>query len=242
LFDDDAAATNGVAVRAVAAGAGLEATFAAAKDTVVQTSGGSLIHVNHATTGSTPTVYFDEDAANTYERLMAVVVDNADEPYALLKESGAEIVPKIPSRGSRRAQIVTSGPKPFSYIVGSGGPEITVAARPDAATIGGASLLFVQAAGAGFNAANYGKEDVFVETSTGAFIKIAYAASPAGVQVYGLPEGATADLTMTAVVVDNADETFLTDTQTTQGGSLRELIAGVTAPAAQTLYVEATGY
>ena len=214
LFDDDAAASNGVAVRAVAAGAGLEATTGASKDIIVVTSSGKYVHVNHATTGSTPTVYFDEDAANTYERLQAVVVDNADEPYALLVDLASTENPGVAlSQGSigRLANIVTVGPKPFSYIVGVAGPEITVASRPDIASIPGAVALYVQAAGAGFNAANFGKEDVFVPTSTGEFIKVAYAASPAGVQVYGYPEGATADLTILGVIADNADETFSTE-------------------------------
>jgi len=71
--------------------------------------------------------------------------------------------------------------------------------------------LYVQAAGAGFNAANFGKEDVYVPASNGEFLKVAYAASPAGVQVYSYPEGATGDLALQAVVVDNADETFSTE-------------------------------
>lgn len=214
IYDDDAAATNGVAVRAVAASGGLEATTAASKDILVQVSTGKYIHVNHATTGSTPELYFDEDAANTYERIRGVIVDNLDEPYKLLVASLAatEDVPISPIQaGPRLASIVTVGPKPFSYIVGVAGPELTVASRPDAGTLPGAVALYVQAAGAGFNAANYGKEDLFVPVSNGEFIKVAYAASPAGVQVYGYPEGASADLRILGVIVDNLDETYTTE-------------------------------
>lgn len=214
IFDDDAAATNGVAVRAVAASGGLEATTAASKDILVQVSTGKYIHVNHATTGSTPALYFDEDAANTYERIQGVIVDNLDEPYKLFVASLAatEDVPLSPIQaGPRLASLVTVGPKPFTYLIGASGPEITVASRPDAATLPGAVVLYVQAAGAGFNAANYGKEDLYVPVSNGEFLKVAYAASPAGVQVYGYPEGATGDLTLLAVVADNADETYTTE-------------------------------
>lgn len=214
LFDDDAAASNGVAVRAVAASGGLEATTGASKDILVQVSTGKYIHVNHATTGATPELYFDEDAANTYDRIQGVIVDTADEPYKLFVASLAatEDVALSPIQaGPRLASIVTVGPKPFSYIVGVAGPEITVASRPDVATLPGAVALYVQAAGAGFNAANYGKEDLFVPVSNGEFIKIAYAASPAGVQVYGYPEGATADLKILGVIVDNLDETYTTE-------------------------------
>ena len=242
LFDDDAAATNGVAVRAVAASGGLEATTGAAKDILVRTSTGKYLHINHATTGSTPELYFDEDAANTYERIRGVIVDNLDEPYKLFVGSLAatELIPVALNQGGagRLASIVTVGPKPFSYIVGVAGPEITVAARPDAASLPGAVALYVQAAAAGFNAANFGKEDLFVPTSTGEFIKIAYAASPAGVQVYGYPEGASADLTILGVIVDNADETFDTEAATgwkrdTPAGTISALTFVGTAVTAQ---------
>ena len=214
IFDDDAAATNGVVIRAVAASGGLEATTAATKDILVPASSGRYIHINHATTGSTPQVYFDEDAVNTYDRLQAVMVDNLDEPYKLLVDLASTENPGVAlSQGSigRLANIVTSGPKPFTFLVGASGPEVTIASRPDVASLPGAVALYVQAAGAGFNAANFGKEDVFVPTSNGEFIKVAYAASPAGVQVYGYPEGATGDLTILGVIVDNADETFSTE-------------------------------
>ena len=263
LFDDDAAATNGVAVRAVAAGAGLEATTAAAKDILVPTSTGKYIHVNHATTGSTPELYFDEDAANTYERIRGVIVDNLDEPYKLLVDTAAaENAGVALSQGSigRLGNIITVGPKPFTYLVGASGPEVTIASRPDAASLPGAVALYVQAAGAGFNAANFGKEDMFVPTAGGDFIKVAYAASPAGVQVYGYPEGATGDLKILGVIVDNADETFTTEAavgwkrDTPAGTNSTSTLTGTavsaaalvedtgSALAAQVLYAEAVGW
>jgi hypothetical protein len=215
IYDDDNAASNGVAVRAVAASGGLEATTAAAKDIIVPVSNGKFIHINHATTGSTPALYFDEDAANTYERIIAEVVDNADEPYSLFishAEADADIVKGRTQLGALRlGQLVTVGPKSFKYTVGSGGPEITVSAHPEAATLAGATALTVAAAGAGLQSANFGGEDVFIPTSTGEYLKVAYAASPAGPQVYSYPEGATADLTLQAVVVDDADETIATE-------------------------------
>ena len=235
LFDDDDAATNGVEVRAVAAGAGLEATTAASKDILVQLSDGTYIHINHATTASTPAIYFDEDSANTYERLRAVVVDNGDEPYKLfVHDATSEYAPFVVSQGFRKAMIVTSGPKPFTYQVGSGGPELTIPSRPDIASVLGAVPLYIQAAGAGFNAANFGKEDVYVELASGQLLPITYAASPAGVQVYGYPEAASTDLSILGVIADNADETF------TVPGS--ELSSAVDAPAATTLYMEFIGY
>lgn len=258
LFDDDAAASNGVEVRAVAAGAGLEATTAASKDILIPVSSGKYIHINHATTGSTPAIYFDEDAANTYERLQAVMVDNLDEPYKLFVGSLAatELVPAALNQAvGRLAQIVTVGPKPFTFTIGASGPEITIPSRPDAASLPGTVALYVQAAGAGLNAANFGKEDLYVPTSTGEFLKIAYAASPAGVQVYGYPEGATANVTWLGVIVDNADEPIATEAAigwkrdtpagTNSAGSdasAAELDAASDAPAAQVLYAEAVGW
>lgn len=214
LYDDDDAAINGVVVRAVAAGAGLEATVGNTKDIVVATSSGKFIHINHATTGSTPTVYFDEDASNTYERLMAVVVDNADEPYKLFVNAAAteEASFAVEGPGTRLATLVTVGPKSFTYLVGASGPEISIASRPDVASLPGAMPVYVQAAGAGLNAANYGGEDLFIPASNGEFIKVAYTASPTGVLVYSYPEGATGDLALQGVIVDNADEAITTET------------------------------
>lgn len=226
IYDDDAAASNGVVTRIVAAGAGWEATTAASKDILVPTSTGKYIHVNHATTGSTPQVYFDEDQANTYERLRAVVVDNGDEPYSLLVDDAATENPGAAltqGAAGRMFNLVTVGPKPFAFTVGSSGPEITIASRPDAASIPGASALSVEAAGAGLSSALFGKEDGFVATDTGEYLRITYAASPTGPQVYGYPEGATADVTLLAVVVDNADEAIATEAAV---GAVRDTPAG----------------
>ena len=235
IYDDDAAATNGVAIRAVAASGGIEATTAASKDILIPVSTGKFIHVNHATTGSTPELYFDEDAANTYERIQGVIVDNADEPYKLFVNAIAateDIPVSYNQAGLRLAQIVTVGPKPFSFTVGASGPEITAASRPDAASLTGSVALYVQAAGAGFNAANFGGKDLYVPTSTGEYLKIAYAASPAGVLVYGYPEGATANVRLLGVIVDNADEPIacanaVGAVRDTPAGTISALSAGV---------------
>lgn len=108
VIDNDAAATAGTAVRAIAAGAGLESTFAAALGAggplYVKLSGGGTGHANinfedvyvkvaESTTASTPTLYFDEDAAEESERFMAVVVDNADETFPLYTVKGTFEVP-----------------------------------------------------------------------------------------------------------------------------------------------------
>jgi len=106
IKDNDDAATAGTAVRAVAAGAGLESTFGAALGAngplYVKLAHGGVattnfpdvyVAVTEATTGSTPTLYFDEDAAEESERLMAVVVDNTDETFPVLTVYGYEEVP-----------------------------------------------------------------------------------------------------------------------------------------------------
>jgi hypothetical protein len=228
IYDDDNAASNGVAVRIVAASGGWEATTTASKDILVPVSSGKYIHVNHATTGSTPEIYFDEDAANTYERLRAVVVDSANEPYLLFVNSIAatEDIPFAPNFAGAPGQIgqlVTVGPKPFEYLVGAAGNAIQIQSRPDAATLPGAALLYVQAAGAGFNASNFGGKDLYIPDVGGEYTKVAYAASPAGVQVYSYPEGATGDLRLQAVVLDDADETFTTEAAL---GAVRDTPAG----------------
>ena len=215
LEHDAAAATNGVAVRAIAASGGLEATIAGSNGTaLVPLSDGQFLHIADSTTGSTPEIYFDEDAANTYERLRAVIVDNLDEPYKL-----AEVSPTLSRPGafnsSRLASLVTIGPgdSVSQGTVGSagGGPEYDVVHDQAAAQMVGAALLYVQAAGAGFNAAVPGGEDVYIPVANGEFIKVAYAASPAGVQVYWDHDGTNNWERMTAVVVDNLDETYSTE-------------------------------
>lgn len=214
IADDDAAATNGVEVRAIAAGGGLEATIAGSNGTaLVPLSDGQFLHIADSTTGSTPAIYFDEDASNTYERLQAVVVDNADEPYKL-----AEVTAVTERSGAfdstRLASFVTVSPGDglvSQGIVGVAGPEFDVLHDAAAAQMVGAAPLYVQAAGAGFNAALPGGEDVFIPVANGEFIKVAYAASPAGVQVYWDHNSANAHERMKAVVVDNADETYSTE-------------------------------
>ena len=219
IEDDDSAATNGVAVRAIAADGGLEATLAGSgRSVLVPVSDGQYIVVADSTTGSTPAVYFDEDAANTYERLMAVVVDNADETFELVDIQAGRAFRPSPGAGTRLATLVTVGPG-ATYSKGTvgsagGGPEYTVTHDQAAAIMPGAALLYVQAAGAGFNAAVPGGESVFIPVANGEFIAVAYAASPAGVQVYWDHDGTNNWERMLAVVVDNADETYSTEAAT----------------------------
>jgi hypothetical protein len=263
VFDDDDAASNGVVCRIVAGSGGWEATTAASKDILVRTSSGKFIHINHATTGSTPNVQLDEDAAGgSHEYLITEAVDNANEPYSLfvLSIAATEDVPPVAPFANlgQLGQLVTSGPKSFEYLVGAAGNAIQVASRPDAATIPGAVALYVQAAAAGFNAANFGGKDLFIPDAGGEYTKVAYAASPAGVQVYSYPEGATGDLTLQANVADDADETFVTEaavgavrdtpagtigalTLTGTDAALTEVAAGVNL-AAVYIFVSATGW
>lgn len=264
LEDDDAAATNGVEVRAIAADGGLEATLTGSgRSVLVPVSDGQYIVIADSTTGSTPAVYFDEDAANTYERLMAVVVDNADETFELIDIQAGRAFRPAPGAGLRLATLVSVGPG-ASYSKGTvgsagGGPEYTVTHDQAAAIMPGAAPLYVQAAGAGFNAAVPGGEDVFIPVANGEFIKVAYAASPAGVQVYWDHDSTNNWERMKAVVVDNADETYSTEAATgwrrdTPAGtnstptftgtlvSASSLVEITGAPAAQTLYAEAVGW
>ena len=216
--DDDDAATNGTIVRAVAADAGLETTAAAAKDIVVPLSDGSFIHINHATTGSTPDLVFDEDAGNSYERLLAETVD-----------SGAETSPtysrNTTDEGAAQAIfmvkddeyiLVHADSGPLTFAVGSGGPTCVVEGRPDAASLAGAVVVGAKAAGAGLDAALPSGRTGFVSLSNGEYIEIAYAASPAGVALYANPAAASTDLTLECVVVDNLDETFTVATSRSQ--------------------------
>lgn len=223
IEDDDDAATNGVEVRAIAASGGLEATIAGSGGTaLVPLSDGQYLHIADSTTGSTPAVYFDEDAANTYDRLRAVVVDNANEPYKLAEVSSALDRPGAFS-SSRMASLVTVGPgdSVSQGTVGSGGPEFDVIHDAAAAQMVGAAPLFVKAAGAGFNAAVPGGEDVFIPCSNGEVIRVAYAASPTGVQVYWDHDAANSYERMKGVIVDNADEPF-----SAESTGLAEVAAG----------------
>lgn len=211
IEDDDAAATNGVVVRAIAADGGLEATLAGSgRSVLIPLSDGQYIAVADSTTGAAPQVYFDEDAANTYDRLQATVVDNLDETYELF-ESATTFRPGT-FNSTRIATLVTDGPGATTSqgTVGSGGPEFDVLHDGAAANMVGAAPLYVQAAGAGFNAALPGGKGVNIPLSNGGYIPVAYAASPAGVQVYWDHDAASAHLRMLAVVADNADETYNT--------------------------------
>lgn len=87
ILDDDLAATGGVALFVAPAGAGFYANIGAATGIAyVPLKNGEFIKVTHdadpATNQTAVQVYFDEDGTNTYERLMAVVVDNADETFS----------------------------------------------------------------------------------------------------------------------------------------------------------------
>lgn len=219
LEHDTAAATNGVEVRAIAASGGLEATIAGSGGTaLVPLSDGQFLHIADSTTGSTPSIYFDEDAANTYERLQAVVVDNLDEPYKL-----AEVTPAVSrtATGStlRLANLVTIGPGDsisngsVGPAGGSTGPTFSVIHDGSAAQMVGATPLYVRAAGAGFWATLPGGQDVYVPVSTGEFLKVTHEAVPGtgGVQVYWDHDSTNTTERMKAVVVDNADETFSTE-------------------------------
>ena len=222
LEHDAAAATNGVVVRAIAADGGLEATLAGSgRSVLVAVSSGAYIAIADSTTGSTPTVYFDEDAANTYERLKAVMVDVTDETFELVNIQADSAFRPGPGGGVRLASLVTVGPG-ATYSkgnAGSGGPEFTVTHDQAAAIMAGAAPLYVQAAGAGFNAAVPGGEDVYVPLGNGELFKIAYAASPAGVQVYWDHDATSSHLRMLGVIVDNLDETV---TLWAEGGEVPE--------------------
>jgi hypothetical protein len=212
IEDDDSAATNGVEVRAIAASGGLEATLAGTVGPcLVPLSDGNYLSIADSTNGATPAVYFDEDAANTYERLRAVVVDNLDEPYKVAESS--HLVARPSFVAGTLAKLVTVGPGATTSTgtVGASGPTFTVSHDQAAAQMVGAALLYVQAAAAGFNAANGGERDLYIPTSTGELIKVAYAASPTGVQVYWDHDSANAHERMKAVVVDNLDEDVTTE-------------------------------
>lgn len=219
IEDDDNAATNGVAVRAIAASGGLEATIAGSAGTaLVPLSDGQFLHIADSTTGSTPEIYFDEDAANTYERLRAVIVDNLDEPYKLAE--GTPAVGRTATASSiRLASLVTVGPGDsvstgsVGPAGGSTGPTFVVVHDAAAAQMVGATPLYVQAAGAGFWATLPGAQAVYIPVSNGEFLKVSHEAVPGtgGVQVYWDHDSTNTTERMKAVVVDNADETFSTE-------------------------------
>lgn len=214
IQDDDNAATNGVEVRAIAASGGLEATLAGSVGPcLIPLSNGKFLHIADSTTGAAPAIYFDEDAANTYERLQATVVDNLDEPYKIAESSHLVSRPGYLGTG-RLGRLVTIGPGSGTVstgTVGASGPEFDVLHDQAAAQMVGAALLYVQAAGAGFNAALPGGKDVYIPVSNGEFIKVSHNASPAGAQVYWDDDSANAHERMKGVIVDNLDETFSTE-------------------------------
>jgi hypothetical protein len=247
--DDDAAATNGNAVRAVAASGDLEATTDNAKDILVPLSDGTYIFINHATTGSTPELYFDEDASNSYERLLAVVVDNVDENFGLVVHNvddadDAALQNLIYAKDDEYV-LVHADSGPLTYAVGSGGPTCVIEGRPDAATLPGAVVVGAKAAGAGLDAALPSGRNGYVALSNGEYIQIDYAASPTGVALYANPAAASTDLTLECVVVDNADETFTvatTRTKRVDGTAIANEVDSTTDLSAVAIRVYAIGY
>ncbi len=208
LEDDDAAASNGTLLKAQAAGAGLISDAAGGNRTLVPVSNGKYLDVEDGTGGSPVQVYFDEDSSNTYERLVMQEAGSADEPYFLVEPSHLVVRPS-PSMG-RLARLVTTGPGATLSVgaASSGGPTFEVLHDAAAGQMVGAAPLNAIAAGAGFDCAVGGEQDVYIPVSNGEYIKITYAASPTGVQVYYNHDAANNYEKLTMVVVDNADETF----------------------------------
>ena len=208
LEDNDDAATNGTLFKAQAAGAGLISDMAGTNRTLVPVSDGKYLDVEDGTGGSPVQIYFDEDSSNTYERLVMQEAGSADEPYTLVEPSHLLSRPS-PSMGNL-AKLVTIGPGATLSVgaVASGGATFRVLHDAAAAEMIGAAILNAIAAGAGFDAAVGGEQDVYIPVSNGEFIKITYAASPSGVQVYYNHDAANNYERLTMVVVDNADETY----------------------------------
>ena len=121
---------------------------------------------------------------------------------------------------------MTLGAKNFTYAVGASGPTINITSRPDAASLPGATAVGAVAAGAGLDSANYGKQDLYIPTSNGQYLKVKYVATPTGVQIYDFPEGATADLTLQVVAADDGDEAVTTEAA---HGAVRDTPAGTIA-------------
>ncbi len=207
LEDNDAAATNGTLLKVQAAAAGMISDMAGGNRTLIPLSDGRYMDVEDGTGGSPVQVYFDEDGTNTYERLEAVIVDNADEPISLLET--ALNVHAVP-RGGFLGRFVTDGPGASLSVaaVNNGGPTFLVLHDQGAAQMPGAAVVNAVAAGAGFEAAVGGEQDIYIPVSNGEFIKVVYAASPSGVQVYYNHDAANNYEKLTEVVVDNADETY----------------------------------
>lgn len=87
--DNDNAATRGKTISAKAAGAGLEALMLGSSPTLIPiytdttwiTKTGKYVYISNpaSITAGGALLYFDEDATNNYEKIMGVIVDNADE-------------------------------------------------------------------------------------------------------------------------------------------------------------------
>ena len=211
IEDDDNASSNGTNLEAQAAEAGLCSAMAGTNDTLIPLSDGNYLRIEDQSDGTGPDCYFDEDGSNTYERLEAVVVDNGDETF-LVVESSHLVARPSPSQGML-AKLVTVGPGATLSVgaVGSGGPTFQVLHDAAAAQMVGAATLNAIAAGAGFDSAVGGEQDVYIPLSNGEFIKVAYAASPTGVQVYWDHDAANNYERLLEVVVDNANEAYTTE-------------------------------
>ncbi len=204
IADDDDAATNGTALKVQDASAGLMSAMAGSNRTLIPLSNGTFLDIEDGASGTD--VYFDENGAQTYERLEAVNIGNDQEAFTVLEPSHLRVRPGTPL--GPLAKLVSVSPHGSMSVgeIGSSGPQFQVSHDPAAAQMPGAALLTVIAAGAGFDAVLGGKQDVFIPTDTGEYIKVAYAASSTGVQVYWDADAATADIRLVAVVVDTADE------------------------------------
>ena len=77
--DDDAAAANGTVLTVLAAEGGFQSDMTGALPCYVQTGVKDKFFKIINAAASAPSVYFDEDAANTYARFLAEMVDNANE-------------------------------------------------------------------------------------------------------------------------------------------------------------------
>jgi hypothetical protein len=105
VWDNDNAETETAAMADVyvaPAGGGFYAVTLSGLDTYVPLSNGEFIKVQYdadpASNQSAVQVYYDDDATNAHERLLAVVADNLDETFVTaselsLKPSGAEVSP-----------------------------------------------------------------------------------------------------------------------------------------------------
>lgn len=93
VYDNDNAETETAAMADVyiaPAGGGFYAVTLSGLDTYVPLSNGEFIKVQYdadpASNQTAVQVYYDDDATNAWERLLAVVVDNADETFTVASE------------------------------------------------------------------------------------------------------------------------------------------------------------